>query len=96
MTRTWYILLTLYAVFVVAAMAIGMFAPGTDGRVAVVVWPGSTPAAAIVAAAGGDLLQVGSGNWIAVASGQGGDFVDRLYQAGAFLVTSPSVAEACL
>lgn len=96
MTFTWRVLLAGYFLFVVGAMAVGMFAPGADGRVAVIAWPGSGSAAAIVAAAGGDLLQVGAGNWIAVANGEGGDFVKRLYGAGAFLVTSPSVAEACL
>jgi hypothetical protein len=96
MTRNWRILLAAYFAFVVAAMAVGMFAPGAGGRVAVIAWPGAGSAAAIVAAAEGDLLQVGAGNWIAVANGEGGDFVERLYRAGALLVTSPSVAEACL
>ncbi|WP_425088722.1 hypothetical protein [Stappia sp.] len=96
MTRTWRILLASYFTFVLVAMGVGLFAPGASGRVAVIVWPGSGSAAAIVASAGGDLLQMGSGNWIAIANGEGGDFVQRLYRAGAFLVTSPSVAEACL
>ncbi|SDT88115.1 hypothetical protein [Stappia sp. ES.058] len=96
MTRTWRILLTVYFTFVTCAMAMAMFAPGASSRVAVIVWPGSGSAAAIVAAAEGDLLQLGSGNWIAIANGEGGDFAERLYRAGAFLVTSPSVAEACL
>lgn len=96
MTRRWRFLLASYFLFVVGAMAMGLFAPGTSGRVAVIAWPGSGSAAAIVAEAGGDLLQVGAGNWIAVANGEGGDFVQRLYRAGAVLVTSPSVAEACL
>lgn len=96
MTRTWRILLASYFTLVVVAMAVGLFAPGASGRVAVIAWPGSGSAAAIVAAAEGDLLQVGSGNWIAIANGEGADFVQRLYRAGAVLVTSPSVAEACL
>ena len=45
MTLTWRVLLAGYFLFVVGAMAVGMFAPGADGRVAVIAWPGSGSAA---------------------------------------------------
>ncbi|WP_349359302.1 hypothetical protein [Stappia sp.] len=96
MSKAWTALIGAYFLFVCGVIAAGAMAPGGGDRLAVVTWPGGASAADVVARAGGSLLQIGSGDWVAVASGTGADFSERLYRAGALLVTSPSIAEACL
>ena len=96
MSKTWTTLIAFYFLLISAAIGASVLAPGSGDRVAVLTWPGDRSAAEVVARAGGSLLQMGSGNWIAVAVGDSSDFSDRLYRAGALLVMSPSIADACL
>jgi hypothetical protein len=90
-------LVLLNAALVVGAMALAALAPRAGRHVAVVVPPGSDPAAAMtaVAAAGGRLVAATGRDWIVVADGTGDDFVDRLYAAGAVLVMDPAGLFGC-
>ena len=65
------------------------------GPVAVFAAPWSANAAEIVARAGGQLVAAGRSPQIIMAISADDDFVRRLYQAGAILVTDPKYAIGC-
>ena len=84
------------AAIVVASLFAAALAPASE-TVAVVVPPGSDPAAAMrtVARAGGFLASTTGRDWIVVARSPDPDFVGRLYAAGAIAVLAPSGLLGC-
>jgi len=85
----------LNAAAIVAALFITVAVPAGNGPVAVFAAPWSANAAEIVARAGGQLVAAGRSPWIIMAISTDDDFVRRLYQAGAILVTDPRYAIGC-
>lgn len=85
----------LNAVAVIAALFVTVAVPGGTGPVAVFAAPWSANAAEIVARAGGQLVAAGRSPRIIMAMSADDDFVRRLYQAGAILVTDPKYAIGC-
>ena len=85
----------LNAVAVVAALFVTVAVPAGTGPVAVFAAPWSANAAEIVARAGGQLVAAGRSPQIIMAISADDDFVRRLYQAGAILVTDPRYAIGC-
>ncbi len=80
----------------VALMMI-MMEPSTDGRYAVIAWPGSGETAAfdIVAAADGTIIAPGGMALSVVAQSNAPDFRARLWTAGAFLIINPLLVGGC-
>ncbi|QKV18843.1 hypothetical protein [Oricola thermophila] len=74
-----------------------MAAVPTGNRVVVVAPPWSSPdrVIAIIADAGGTLVDGGRGDWLAVAEGSSPDFVNRLFAAGALLTLDGRLAATC-
>ena len=87
--------LLLNVVAVVAALVVTVAIPASKGPVAVFAAPWSANAAEIVARAGGQLVAAGRSPQIIMAISADDDFVRRLYQAGAILVTDPRYAIGC-
>jgi hypothetical protein len=87
--------LVLNGLLIVGVLLLATATPPARGAVAVFAAPWSTGAADIVAAAGGKLVAAGRWPWIILAISEDGDFVPRLYRAGAFLVTDPKFAIGC-
>jgi hypothetical protein len=86
----------LNAVLIAGALLIPVAAPTGNGPVAVFVAPWSSASAAeIVAQAGGQLVAAGWSPRIITAVSTENDFVRRLYQAGALLVTDQRYAIGC-
>jgi hypothetical protein len=85
----------LNAVAVVAALFVTVAVPAGTGPVAVFAAPWSANAAEIVARAGGRLVAAGRSPQIIMAISTDDDFVRRLYQAGAILVTDSRYAIGC-
>jgi hypothetical protein len=83
------------AIVVVAALFVTVAVPAGTGPVAVFAAPWSADAAEIVARAGGQLVAAGRSPRIIMAISADDDFVRRLYQAGAILVTDPKYAIGC-
>lgn len=69
-----------------------------NDRVAVILppWSDSARIMQVIGDAGGELINGGRRDWIAVATSQSTDFVSKLYKAGAVLVIDGSIAAACL
>lgn len=85
--------LTVGASLIVLAAAI---AAPSGARVVVVANPfGDTHPALLVSRAGGRLVAMGRRDFLAVAEGDGDDFTNRLFAAGALLVLSGNLATAC-
>jgi hypothetical protein len=100
----------LNALLILGVLLLAAAAPPAHGAVAVFAAPWSDGAAAIVAEAGGRLVAGGRWPWIILAvandgelavldgktavSGDG-EFVSRLYRAGAILVADPKLAVGC-
>jgi hypothetical protein len=87
--------LVLNSVLIACVLLIAIAAPPATGAVAVFAPPWSPRAADIVATAGGRLVANGRRPWIILAISEDGDFVPRLYRAGAILVTDPKLAIGC-
>ena len=85
----------LNAAVIAAALGIPVAIPAGKGPVAVFAAPWSANAAEIVARAGGQLVAAGRSPRIIMAVSADDDFVRRLYQAGAILVTDPMYAIGC-
>jgi hypothetical protein len=85
----------LNAVLIAFAFVITTALPNAGGPVAVFSAPWSDGAAEIAARAGGKLVAAGRSGRIVVATSDDDDFVGRLYQAGAILVTDPRYAIGC-
>jgi hypothetical protein len=83
------------AVAIVGVLFVTVAVPAGRGPVAVFAAPWSGDAAEIVARAGGQLVAAGRSPRIIMAISGDDDFVRRLYQAGAILVTDPRYAIGC-
>jgi len=85
----------LNGVLITAVLAAAAASPPATGPVTVFAAPWSMGAAEIAARAGGRLLASGRWPWSIVAVSEDGDFVRRLYAAGAMLVTQPQPSIGC-
>jgi hypothetical protein len=83
------------AALIAAVLAVAAVWPPQTGPVAVFASPWSAGAAGIVANAGGSLLASSVFPWVIVAKSDEPGFVQRLYDAGAILVTDPRLALGC-
>lgn len=85
---------------VVAVLAVftAIAAVPTGSRVVVVAPPWHPPerVLAIVAEAGGTLVNGGRASWLTVAEGSSPDFVNRLFKAGAMFILDGKLAAACI
>lgn len=74
-----------------------VLAPKADSKVAVITFPWAQHNDAILAIAHADanIAAVGKVNWIAIAADDKINLVDRLYQAGAFLVIDAAMLISC-
>lgn len=84
----------------IGIISVPILMPKND-RVAVFTspWGGASNVMNVIADANGALVNGGKAEWIAVASSaseNSTDFVDKLYQAGAWLVIDGAIAAACL
>jgi hypothetical protein len=79
------------------AIVLIALSPSSDGRYAVMAWPGSVPGAAIeiVTRAGGNLVALGGVDLIVVAQSDDQEFRMRLAAAGAFVIFNPILAIGC-
>ena len=89
----------LIAVNLIAALVVvlAIAAVPTGNRVVVVAPPWSPPerVIAIIANAGGTLVNGGRRPWLAIAEGSSPDFVNRLFAAGALFILNGRLAPAC-
>lgn len=81
----------------VCVLLVPILMPKND-RVAVILppWADSARIMQVISDAGGELINGGRRDWIAVATSQSTDFVSKLYKAGAVMVIDGSIAAACL
>lgn len=79
------------------ALAMLATRPSDDGRVAVMVWPGSSQSDVLttIARANGVLVAGTSLPFIALAQSGDPDFASRLWREGAVLVFNPMLAGGC-
>jgi hypothetical protein len=87
--------IVLNALLILGVLLLAAAAPPAHGAVAVFAAPWSDGAATIVAEAGGRLVAGGRWPWIILAVADDGEFVSRLYRAGAILVADPKLAVGC-
>lgn len=84
-----------------AALVLASFglilAPKTGAKVAVINFPWASQSQAIytIASADAKIAAVGKVSWIAIAADENTNLVDRLYQAGAFLVLDAALLISC-
>jgi hypothetical protein len=94
------LLLAFNIMLCITIITVPILMPKND-RVAVLTspWGAATNVMHVISEADGALVNGGKADWIAVASSaseNSDDFVDKLYQAGAWLVIDGAIAAACL
>lgn len=95
MTRSVKVFASVYFLACSFLVSLAAVIPAGDGPVAVFASPWGSSALEVVARTDGSIVHVGNGAWVAVTASSEGDFVARLYQAGAGFVASTAVARAC-
>ncbi len=88
-------LVALNAALIIVVLVAVALSPPANGPVAVFVSPWGGSAAEIVARADGRLVAAGGFPWVVIANSDGTGFVQRLYDAGAWLVSDPRLAVGC-